>query len=167
MFEASLGQIAFLLGALGLFVGAVALIVAIEVARRSQEYLRKHAQEMSLTLSKRIQDQDQHLGKELNNFLNRIQEMEETEKGRDRALAETRQNLESRFASQEGILLERQKLQADTLTGFERNIEAHAKQLNGIRNVLQTIAQDIERLRDAPKQGVPMYDLPPGTRRDN
>ena len=58
-------------------------------------------------------------------------------------------------------------MQVDSLAGVQRDIDQHNKQLNGIRNVLQTIAQDIEKIQAGTGRGVTMYDLPPSTRRNN
>ncbi|MEQ8666805.1 MAG: hypothetical protein RIC16_13875 [Rhodospirillales bacterium] len=143
MFNATISQIAFLLGALGLFVGAVALIVAIEVARRSQEYLRKHAQEMNLTLSKRIQEQDKHLGDALQRFRGQLNEFERSDQERGRQVSEMNRGLELRFANQEGIVNERVRAAEGRIGAVEKLSTSYVRQISVMRQAIKDLSYDV------------------------
>lgn len=145
MFDASIGQIAFLLGALGLFVGAVALIVAVEVARRSQEYLRKHAQEMSLTLSKRIGEQDRHLGEALERHRQQLREIEIKNEQSAERLNQACQRVYTQLAAQEGVVLERLRGGEQRFAALEKRVDEQRKHLNTMRGMINSLIGDVER----------------------
>ncbi len=142
-----LQALAFLLGAMGLGVAAVALIVAIEVARRSQEYLRRHVQEISLTVSRRIQEQDRHLSDSIDRIRGQIAEVERATRLRTKEMMDVTKNVDGRFAAQEGLVTERIRNMDGKTAALEKIASSHHNQMVAMKRILKSVADDLQALR--------------------
>jgi len=139
--------LAFLLGAMGLAVAAIALVVAIEVARRSQEYLRKHAQEMSLMVSRRISEQDRHLSESLERMLGQIAEVERSNRSHLKEMKELSTTLDGRLATSEGLLTERFRDLDNKTAALEKVCATQNTQFVAMKRILKSLSEDIESMR--------------------
>ncbi|MEQ8667487.1 MAG: hypothetical protein RIC16_17335 [Rhodospirillales bacterium] len=161
MFGSDLSTIAFFMGAVGMGLGGVSLLVALEVSRRGQEQLARHTEDMGKMLASRLEKQDRQVASVVDRLNERIADVENVAGQQKTILMEVSSSVENRLASHEAMLDEKLKAFRDKMATVERNQDRQAKSVTTLKTAMRGLVEPSPAGPPAPPADIPMRGSSP------
>jgi hypothetical protein len=147
----NLGPMTAILSILGVCLGALAIVITVEVAKRCLARLELHKLDINVHVSERIRQQDQDLRTMISNATAMMDEMErktENQLGQIRALG---QELNTRICRQDAQFDANLAAYRETVIQLEQSCQAHDDQLAEVKIAVGMMARKAKE----PKSGAP------------
>ena len=139
MFGSDLASIAFFMSAVGMGLGGVAMLVALEVGRRNHQQLTEHTSAISDMLATRLERQDKQVGAVVDRLNDRLGDVENTTTQQKAVLMEVSSSVEKRLTSHENLLDEKLKAFKDQMARIERHQDRQAKSVSTLKTAVRGI----------------------------
>lgn len=155
MFGSDLATIAFFMGAVGMGLGGVALLVTLEATRRGHEQLARHTEDMGKLLTSRLEKQDRQIGAVVDRLNERLGDVENAASQQKTVLIEVSSSIETRLAGHEALLDEKLQTFRDKVAKVERVQERQTRTVSNLKAAVGGVVASIAPT-PADADGVPL-----------
>lgn len=132
-----MGSVAFIMGAVGMGAGLIALFMSIEIGRRNTEFLRRHEEEVHGTLKKNLSDYEARVAANVGSLSEKLAETEQSLAACKTEIIEVSAQVETRISNAETRLAEATTSLTKDVAAVDRKATRDSKAIAALQTAMK------------------------------